>query len=192
LVRSARTASVIPRSAVATGPTVHLRPPHRRDQAELLSVARKNRSFHRPWVSAPQTSEAFSTWLQGAKAANRERLLVCLNADHAIVGYFGVGEIVRAALQSAYLGYWANRAYARQGLMKEGMGLLQRHVFTSLRLHRLEANIQPGNEASLAFAKAAGFQHEGFSPRYLKVAGRWRDHERWAITAERWRELRSS
>jgi ribosomal-protein-alanine N-acetyltransferase len=53
-----------------------------------------------------------------------------------------------------------------------------------MKLHRLEANIQPGNAPSIGLAKACGFRKEGFSPRYLKVRGRWRDHERWAITAD--------
>ena len=72
--------------------------------------------------------------------------------------------------------------------MTEGMDLVLRHAFVVLRLHRLEANIQPGNAASTALARRCGFEREGFSARYLKVGGRWRDHERWAIWAERWRQ----
>jgi [ribosomal protein S5]-alanine N-acetyltransferase len=67
------------------------------------------------------------------------------------------------------------------------MQLVLRHAFVELRLHRLEANIQPGNTASIALARRCGFEREGFSARYLKIGGRWRDHERWAIRAEQWR-----
>jgi hypothetical protein len=37
-----------------------------------------------------------------------------------------------------------------------------------------------------ARVKRAGFRKEGYSPRYLKISGRWQDHERWAILAEDW------
>jgi ribosomal-protein-alanine N-acetyltransferase len=70
--------------------------------------------------------------------------------------------------------------------MSEGIQLVLRHSFGALGLHRLEANIQPGNEPSIALARGAGFRLEGFSPRYLKIDGKWRDHERWAILAEEW------
>jgi hypothetical protein len=53
-----------------------------------------------------------------------------------------------------------------------------------LRLHRLEANVQPGNAASIRLLQRLGFRREGYSPRYLRICGRWRDHERWAILAD--------
>ena len=68
--------------------------------------------------------------------------------------------------------------------MTEALGLVLDYAFRQLRLHRLEANIQPENAASIALVERLGFHREGYSPRYLKLGGRWRDHQRWAIVAE--------
>jgi ribosomal-protein-alanine N-acetyltransferase len=68
--------------------------------------------------------------------------------------------------------------------MREGMLLVLKHAFRKLKLHRLEANIQPANRASIRLVRSYGFVREGFSRRYLKVGGRWQNHERWAILAE--------
>ena len=101
-----------------------------------------------------------------------------------IVGAFNVSQIVRGPFRSAYLGYWANVRYAGRGLMSDALSLVLDDAFGRLELHRLEANIQPGNTASKRLVLRAGFRLEGFSPRYLMVDGAWRDHERWAICAE--------
>jgi ribosomal-protein-alanine N-acetyltransferase len=111
--------------------------------------------------------------------------------DGAIVGFVNISQIVRGRLQSGFMGYGGVAGQTGQGYMTEAIGLALRRAFTELRLHRIEANIQPNNAASIALVRRCGFELEGFSPRYLKVGGRWRDHERWAIRAEQWRALRS-
>src|SRR5919206_331829 len=112
---------------------------------------------------------------------------VCLLAielvSDDIAGVFTISQIFRGAFQSAYLGYYANQRHAGQGLMREAMDQVLDHAFGPLALHRIEANIQPGNQPSIALARGAGFRLEGFSPRYLLIGGQWRDHERDALTA---------
>ena len=68
--------------------------------------------------------------------------------------------------------------------MREGLQLVLDYAFGPLSLHRIEANIQPGNAASIALARGAGFRLEGYSPRYLLIGGQWRDHERYALTVD--------
>jgi len=147
---------------------------------------RASRALHRPWL-APLTDAGFDRLLARVADERHEPLLACRRADGAIVGFFNLSEIVRGSLQGAFLGYGAIAAHAGRGYMTEGMGLTLGHAVRGLRLHRVEANIQPGNLASIALARRCGFVREGLSERYLKVGGHWRDHERWAIRAEQGR-----
>ena len=167
---------------------VYLRTPARSDRAEFVNLMRASRAFHRPWATAPTDDEAFDAYLVDSRRPDFEAMLVCRREDRAILGFFNLSHITRGSLQSAYLGYAVASKFANQGYMREGLELVIREAFATLRLHRIEANIQPGNQASIALARGAGFAREGFSPRYLKIGGRWRDHERWAILAEDWRE----
>ena len=166
---------------------VYLRAPVPADQAEFLALMRASRAFHRPWATAPTDEERFGAYLADQQRPDFEAMLLCRTEDHAILGFFNLSQITRRSLQSAYLGYAVGKPFAGQGYMREGIELVLRRAFLTLRLHRVEANIQPGNRASIALAHGAGFRREGFSPRYLKIGGRWRDHERWAILADEWR-----
>jgi [ribosomal protein S5]-alanine N-acetyltransferase len=144
---------------------------------------RASKRAHRPWLYPPLDSEAYHAYL--ARLDDRKfGYLACRRDDDEIVGWLNVSEIVRGALQSAFLGYGGVAAHTGHGYMTEAVQLVVRDAFGPLGLHRLEANIQPGNLASIALARRCGFEKEGFSPRYLKVGGRWRDHERWAIRAD--------
>ena len=169
-------------------PRVQIRPPVREDREEFTQLMQVSREFHNRWATAPTDDERFAAYLADARRADFEAMILCRSLDGAIVGFFNLSQIVRRRLQSAYLGYAVGAPFAGQGYMREGLELVLRHSFTRLELHRVEANIQPGNDNSLALARGAGFRREGFSPRYLKIGGRWRDHERWAILVEDWRE----
>ena len=171
---------------IATGTRVYIRRPTTRDEAAFLAMVRHSRPLHRPWITAPDTPSMFAEYLERGRQDDREYFLVCRVEDDAIAGVINISEIVRGVLKSGYLGYYASLDHARQGFMTEGMRVVVRHAFSALKLHRLEANIQPGNTSSIALVRKLGFRREGFSPRYVKIGGRWRDHERWAILAEEW------
>lgn len=173
------------------GPTVHIRSIAPSDEEEFVRRAIASRRLHRPWSHPPTTPAAFRDHVGGIDGNHSAGLVVCRNEDRAIVGYFGLGQIVYGKFRNAYLGYYAFRPFEGRGYMREGLELILRHAFGDLRLHRVQASIQPGNEPSIGLVRSAGFRKEGLALRYLKIGGRWRDHEQWAITAEDRRALRA-
>lgn len=177
------------RRTLEAGARVFLREPTVRDKAEIIARNRASRALHRGWVTPPTDVRSFARWMTRARRPNVKALLVCRIDDGAIVGVFVLSEIVRGFFHSAYLGYYALQPHAGEGYMTEAMPLVLRHAFLTMKLHRVEANVQPENAASIVLIKRSGFRLEGFSPRYLKVAGRWRDHQRWAILIDDWRQL---
>ncbi|SBT41467.1 GNAT family N-acetyltransferase [Micromonospora narathiwatensis] len=162
---------------------VGIRRPRPADEAEFVAAARRSRDLHHPWLSAPDDAERFAAYLRKIRGRHDSGYLFCDVATGEIAGYANISGIVMGALRGGYLGYAAFRPYAGTGHASAGVRLVVAHAFTALGLHRLEANIQPGNEPSKRLAGRLGFRQEGYSPDYLFVDGAWRDHERWAITA---------
>lgn len=155
----------------------------RSDCSDFLAAAAGSRRLHGSWVSPPTTAAAFFERLDRLRPPGNLVFAIRHRSDGALIGYVDITNIVRGAFLSAYLSYYAFQGHERQGLMTEALKFVVRYAFDELGLHRLEANIQPGNIASIALVKACGFSREGYSPRYLKIRGRWRDHERWAKIA---------
>jgi [ribosomal protein S5]-alanine N-acetyltransferase len=166
------------------GERVGIRRPVAADGAEFVALMRASAGMHHPWGEYPTMPEQFEEYLRKRAMSDHEGFLVCELQTGAIAGVININSIVRGFFQSGYLGYYGGAPFARRGYMTEGMRLVIRYAFDELKLHRLEANIQPGNVASIALVRKCGFRREGYSPRYLKILGEWRDHERWALLAD--------
>jgi len=151
----------------------------------FLAAASRSRSLHHPWVHPPRTPEQFESWIRSQDGSVNVSYLAVAE-ESLLVGVVNVSQMVRGLFRSAYLGYYAFAPHQGRGYMTEALGLVVSRAFREHGMHRLEANIQPGNVASIALVRRLGFRREGYSERYLKIGGRWRDHERWAITKEEW------
>jgi ribosomal-protein-alanine N-acetyltransferase len=156
------------------------------DGAELIAANLASIALHEPWVSPCRDVASFQAYLSRCDSDRSLGFIARERESNRIVGVINLSEIVRGFFQSAYMGYYGVAGMNGRGFMCEAVGLVITHAFLQLGLHRIEANIQPGNETSRALAKRLGFRQEGYSPRYLKINGEWRDHERWAILSDEW------
>jgi ribosomal-protein-alanine N-acetyltransferase len=183
-----------PSRHLAEGPRVGIRHFTYADGAEFTERARQSKDLHHPWLFPPDSVQAYEAYAgRLIEDPTKAGFLVCEKDPDAasggvpggsIAGFVNINNIVEGGFRSGALGYGAFAHAAGRGLMREGLDLVVRHAFGPMRLHRLEIHVQPGNAASIALARACGFHLEGFSPRMLYIDGAWRDHQRWAITAE--------
>jgi ribosomal-protein-alanine N-acetyltransferase len=107
-----------------------------------------------------------------------------ITVDGVLAGQITVGNVIRASLRSAWVGYWVSSEVVGGGVATAAVALVVDHVFASAGLHRIEATVRPENGPSLRVLVKSGFREEGLFQRYLDVAGDWRDHLCFAITAE--------
>ena len=165
-------------------PRVSLRLPVEADRTEFIERLLASGELHDPWLEPGEPASWFERLLARGRGETDRSLLVCDADDGSIAGVMNLSHIVMGRFRSAFLGYYAFEPFAGRGYMRVAMPLLLRHAFDDLGLHRVQANVQPGNEASIALVRRAGFHREGFSPRYLFIRGAWRDHAQWVMLAE--------
>ena len=96
--------------------------------------------------------------------------------DGEVIGTANYTNIVRGAFQACHLGYQVAANHQGRGLMAEALHASNAFMFERFRLHRIMANYLPENERSRRLAQRLGFLEEGLAPRYLFIAGAWRDH----------------
>ncbi|MFJ3417547.1 GNAT family N-acetyltransferase [Streptomyces sp. NPDC086082] len=170
---------------LAESPRVGIRHFTYDDGAEFTERARESKDLHQPWLFPPVSADAYTAYARRLiQDPTKAGFLVCEVDGGGIAGFININNIVEGGFQCGALGYGAFAHAAGRGLMREGMNLVVGHAFGPMRLHRLEINVQPTNLPSIALARSCGFRLEGFSPNMIYIDGAWRDHERWAITAE--------
>jgi [ribosomal protein S5]-alanine N-acetyltransferase len=167
-------------------PAVELVTPNEGYENEFIRLVARSVDMHRGWVQPPSDTGGYSRYLERVSGPLHEGFFVVDSTSGDLVGVVNVNDIRLGSLRSASVGYYGFAGRSGGGRMTEGIRLAVDFAFDDLSLHRLEANIQPGNAPSISLVKRLGFRLEGFSPRYLYVSGDWRDHERWAVLSDEW------
>ena len=165
-----------------------------RDAAAVGDVRARNGSWLRPWdATAPRPSESMPggdrirfIWSQARRGISLPWLIRWAEAGrpYPVIGQCTVSNIVYGSAQSASIGYWIDRAYAGRSITPAAVALAADYAMASVGLHRIEICVRPENRASLRVVEKLGFRYEGRRPRYIHIAGDWRDHEVFALTAE--------
>lgn len=177
---------------VAAG-QVALRPVRLRDGPAWSRLHLSDEEYLRSWEP-----EVAGTWAQrytlpawplhctGLRSIARQgqALPFTIILDGQFVGQLTVGNVVRGALRSAWVGYWVQSAVAGGGIATGAVALAVDHAFGPVGLHRIEATVRPENGPSLRVLAKLGFREEGLLQRYLEVNGAWRDHRLLAVTKE--------
>jgi ribosomal-protein-alanine N-acetyltransferase len=157
------------------------------DAAAVAAAYVKNRTHLAAWE--PTRDESFFTVagqqaevdLQLASAIAGGSFPLVLESGEAIVGRFILSGVVRGPFQSANLGYWVDAELTGRGLATATVAAIVRIARDDLGLHRIQAATLPNNTGSQRVLERNGFTHIGFAPNYLRIAGRWQDHELYQV-----------
>ena len=156
----------------------------REDAAELFAAVGRSQALHRPWVTPPATLQELQDYIDQPPET---RISYGVREEGGeLAGVVNINSVIRGAFENGFLGFYALVPYERRGLMGQGLSAVIDLAFVEHELHRLEANVQPANTRSAALVTRLGFRLEGRSPRYLRIDGEWKDHDRYALTVEDW------
>ncbi|HEX2195967.1 MAG TPA: GNAT family protein [Actinomycetota bacterium] len=160
------------------------------DAEEMLALLVANRSFLEPFEPIRPESEftlagqrAAIGELAAARAAGAAYAF-CIRAGGELVGRLTLSQVFRKAFRNCYLGYWVGERHNGRGYATEAVKLAVGYAFDELDLHRVQANVMTRNRRSARVLEKAGFRREGLALRYLAIAGRWEDHDMYAVTVE--------
>jgi [ribosomal protein S5]-alanine N-acetyltransferase len=166
------------------GDGVVLRPPQMTDYAEWAALRERSRAFLTPWeptwpeddLSRGAFRRRIKRYVEDLRTDQGYAFLIIRSSDNTLVGGLTIANVRRGVAQAGSLGYWMGQPFARQGYMTAAVRAVVPFVFTTLRLHRLEAACIPTNAGSIRLLENTGFVREGYAREYLCIDGVWQDH----------------
>ena len=151
------------------------------DVEDLNAYEQRNESRFAPWEPrrdpvALEVRRLELARLRAAAAADRTYSLIAREAGGSVVARVTLSNVVRGVFQACHMGYSVDGDHEGKSVAFEAVGAVVRLAFGELRLHRVMANYQPGNQRSGNLLARLGFEVEGFARNYLYINGEWRDH----------------
>jgi len=171
---------------------IFIRPPGESDWQDWSSLRGRSKEFLTPWepewgnnaLSSTAFRRRLRNYARDWQADKTYSFLIFKADDETLLGGITLSNVRRGIVQSASFGYWIGAPYAAQGYMSDALRAALEFAFTQLELHRMEAACIPSNKASRRVLEKAGFRHEGMACKYLKINGKWQDHETFGLLRE--------
>ena len=157
---------------------------------EYFSTMDESRNI---WDNHNRPSERLTktTFLKILKSQKRMRegdkfydLIVFKKASRQIIGSVAAMDVLRSVSQTAYLGYTIHNKFWGQGYGKEATKAMIDIAFRDLKLHRVEAGIEPKNRRSILLARSLGLRKEGLKKKVVYLRGQWNDLLIYSTTCE--------
>lgn len=131
----------------------------------IFSVIDSNRDHLAPWFVWLEATTCVEDTLKFLLDCDKnyksgERLEYGIYIDDKYVGSIGIFDICKVK-RSAEIGYWLSSKFTRKGYMSEAIGIVERELFSSWGLNRIQIKCDVNNIASRRVAEKCGFILEG-------------------------------
>ena len=172
-----------------TSERLTLRPLEESDASTCLALEVKNRALFSKYSGSRKPAfytleyqiESIRRAKKGWEEDTKYDFGIFLIETGQMIGGIALNEVMRGVLQSCYVGYSLDGEYNGKGYMSEAVGLIVTYAFEVLKLHRIEAGVQPVNIGSQRVLEKCGFVREGLARKNVNIQGKWEDHYSYGI-----------
>ncbi|HET9449902.1 MAG TPA: GNAT family N-acetyltransferase [Aggregicoccus sp.] len=143
-----------------------------------------------PLQNVAQLREKLVRDLEAQRRGESARWVITLAGQPQAVGYLGLFQWSQRE-RRAELGYLLAKPWWGRGLMKEVLPHVVHFGFTVMRLHRMEARVDPRNTGSVRLLQHLGFRQEGLLRDAALSEGQYCDTALLGLLEDEWGAARA-